>query len=286
MKNWPVTETSAPHSAYVVRAGAWSAGFAAVFFGLYAASVLAPFGQLIDAASLGLFSWIDPQTRAIVTAWRNLSPTLLAVAGLSALAAGLIRRRFVDTLYCVAGVAATLYLSTVLKSDLLGRPYFGDFGYTSNTYPSGHVAVSLMTAVAIVRLLPLRRSLRPIILALTVIVALVAVASVVVIAHRVSDVVGGTALAGFFVPFVVRARVPNAGSLLPSRGRQRYALLISLVASVLAALSSVPIVTPIGMIVFLMAGTAAGAWLVLRLASDDLSPAPGPLRPDKRKLEV
>jgi membrane-associated phospholipid phosphatase len=117
------------------------------------------------------------------------SAALLGVAVIVALA----RRRWRSAIAPVVLPVVALALSTVLK-DLLPRPDLGDHGYSENTFPSGHSAVTVACLIGFLWLLPRAR------VAVAIPLALLATAAagfqVISYAHRLSDVIGGALLAG------------------------------------------------------------------------------------------
>ncbi|MCW4458854.1 phosphatase PAP2 family protein [Microbacterium sp. MPKO10] len=114
-----------------------------------------------------------------------------------------------DALAGVGGIVCAYAASGLLKNLMLDRPYFGEFGYTFNTYPSGHVAVSMLAGIMVVRMLPGSHTRIVAAYGLTACVTLVGISSVTSLAHRPSDVLGGLALSGIIAPWAVRARLPS-----------------------------------------------------------------------------
>ncbi|GAA1919638.1 hypothetical protein GCM10009775_10310 [Microbacterium aoyamense] len=187
--------------------------FAAAFVALYTAAVLTPQGQFWDAQSLGTFGEFRTEDWLAVYEARDWLP--FALLGLGAIAGieGIIRRRWVAVVASSALVGLTALAGYTFKGGVLPRPYLGEFAYTYQTFPSGHVAMSLAAVVAMVWFAP--RWLHPIVLfVLGAVIVLVAVASLLSFAHRASDVVAGGLLAGA-IAFAISAIV----GLPPSRIR-------------------------------------------------------------------
>ena len=150
----------------------------------------------MDAASLGSFAFVGGGIMPDVFATRGwILMILLGVAATLAVVR-LAQRRIGLVVPALALIAASAVLSRLLKGGLLARPDFGDFSYAENTFPSGHVTVSIAAAIAICWLLPgmTRGSLVLVLFAAAICVALFSVWS---FAHRASDIVGGALLAGF-----------------------------------------------------------------------------------------
>jgi hypothetical protein len=233
-----------------IRAGA----FALAFLAVYAAAVLTPLGQQIDAASLGAFGWLPAAAR------RSAGPVRLGLAGLAiglALATVVVllaRRRYGAAARAVAVGAGTMAVAELLKQLVLPRPDFGAFGYARNTFPSGHVAFTAVVVGVVLRLAPVwfgRRWRRGAALAFVVVAAL---AEPVSYAHRASDSLGGLLIAGAGVA-LFRAVPPGApfeasaeGPLPPGRRRRgiRLARLLMFIAF-LVALALLVLADPAGM---------------------------------------
>ncbi|GAA4161191.1 hypothetical protein GCM10022286_18340 [Gryllotalpicola daejeonensis] len=208
-----------------VRAGA----FALAFLAVYAAAVLTPLGQQLDAASLGAFPWVPAWAHSAAGVLRVV---LLATAGgvsILLLADLLLNRRFALAGRAFMTGLLAVGLAELLKQILLARPFFGRFGYESNTFPSGHVAFTAAVAAAAwgaaprLRARPWRRR------ALVLLVVLAALAEPLSFAHRASDAVGGVLLAG----------VAAALCWPPSSGRtRRGAIALTSAAVVLVALAA------------------------------------------------
>ncbi|WP_407316578.1 phosphatase PAP2 family protein [Isoptericola halotolerans] len=122
-----------------------------------------------------------------------LPPVLVVVCAVLAVAAVVARRwrsLVAGTVIVAAATLGSRWLQTALD-----RPYLGEHGYTDNTFPSGHVAVTTALVVAVILLWPTSSRRAPLIVA-PVVVAVTCLASVVGHAHRPSDVVGAVLLAG------------------------------------------------------------------------------------------
>ncbi|MFC4243703.1 hypothetical protein ACFOYW_09985 [Gryllotalpicola reticulitermitis] len=114
--------------------------FAVGFVIVYAAAVLTPLGQQLDAATLGAFGWLSPVGRRAAGPLRDLLAVAAGVVAIATVAWLLIRRRSVDAMRITIAVAAVAGGGELLKQFALGRPWYGDFGYAQNTLPSVHAA--------------------------------------------------------------------------------------------------------------------------------------------------
>lgn len=198
------------------RPAAWGslvAGLACALAAVYLIAVRTGPGQ---AADVRAFSWVSPLhdlANGPAERWRAAAPVLLAavVAGCALHAWRARRRRRVVA--GLLGVAAALPAATVLRDELLARPWLGDHGYAHNTLPSGHVAVVTALAAAVLLLWPATGVPRGAVVTATGVVAATAAASVVTYAHRPSDVVAGLLL-GLLAPalacWAVRPPLPAA----------------------------------------------------------------------------
>ncbi|WEG09166.1 hypothetical protein PU630_00980 [Microbacterium horticulturae] len=244
----------------------WSLVFALALVALYALAVLTPFGQEIDARSLGRSFFGGPALTALLTFLRPGIPALLAVMAMAAVVVGLVQRRWVDTSVCVAVALVLILGSGPLRDAVFVRPLLGDFGYFVNSYPSRHVVVGLALAVLIVRLWPWERSVGAARVAMVAAVAVLAAASVITFAHRASDVIGAVLLVGVFAPVVARGRVPTA-----TQAMNRRPPLVWVVAAVTVA-ASVMVCAPsrgwvaLGFSVLVPVAVASLTVIVLRVA--------------------
>lgn len=264
------------------RASGWSVGFAAAFVVVFIAAVLNPAGQYADAFSFGVFDWIPPSASLFLASARIFTPYILCCAALFLGVVGARRGLMADAAIGVCAIVCSFAASGILKYSLLDRPYFGDFGYTVNTYPSGHVAVSSLAGIMILRMLPCTRI--RVIAACVVIasVATVGIASVTTMAHRPSDVLGGLALAGVIAPWAARMRVASLsrlGSVARGPGGAVAAIVLALTA--LAPLAG----ASIGTISTFSTATLAATWLVVWIATANPIKLPRRRR-GRRKLEA
>lgn len=189
-----MTRTPLRQSTGSARALGRSTTFLGILATLYAAVVLTAAGQAWDAASMSSFPGLRDLSGA--TGWpvRDGVTAAVLASALVALAEAAWRRRWRSVLAATALIGATALSSRLLK-DILPRPALGEYGYAYQTFPSGHAAVCLAAAVAIVWLAP--RWVRPWVIALLGAVTLfVALESLVSSAHRASDVIAGVLLAG------------------------------------------------------------------------------------------
>lgn len=163
-------------------------------------------GQRLDAATLGAFDALraDGFLRAYaVRDW--LAGALLVVAAVAGVEA-LVRRAWRAVAASVVLIGLVLVASFAFKAGwLLERADLGDFAYAYNTFPSGHAAAALAAVVAVVWLNP-RWLNGPVLVLLAVVCGVVAVASLLSFAHRLSDVLGGVLLTGA-IAFAITAVV-------------------------------------------------------------------------------
>ncbi|WP_166996723.1 phosphatase PAP2 family protein [Paramicrobacterium fandaimingii] len=259
------------------RAGGWSIASTVAFVMVFVAAVLTPVGQYTDAFSFGVFDWLPPLADLLLLRTRALTPYVLCAAAVVLGVVGARRGLLLEAAVGTCAIIGAFAASSILKYSLLERPYFGDFGYTVNTYPSGHVAVSTLAAIMIVRMLPGSR-VRAIVLCLVVAaVTAIGIASVTTMAHRPSDVLGGLALAGVIAPWAARMRVASLsrfGSVAHGPGGAVAAIAVALTA--LAPLAG----ADVGTIAVFSTATLATTWLVIWVAT--ASPAT-PLRPQRGK---
>lgn len=198
------------------RAIGWSVGYLISFGLLFLVAVMTPTGQAIDIRSFGSFDWMGPPALDILGGARSASLVTLAVLSVSVVAIALRRGQLMDAATASAGVGVVLVVTTYTRDDLFARPFFGDFGYLQNSFPSRHVAVSMSLCILVVALFPRRARCNRIIVSGLVAVAVVAsIASVSTMAHRGSDVVGGLLLAGAMVPWMTRGRSPVVIAVRP-----------------------------------------------------------------------
>jgi len=163
-------------------------------------------GQRFDASTLGAFDALrsDAFVRAYgVRDW--LTGALLVVAAVAGVEA-LVRRAWRAVAASVVLIGLSLVASFAFKAGgLLERAELGDFAYSYNTFPSGHVAAALAAVVAVAWLNP-RWLTRSMLVVLVIACEAIAVASLLSFAHRLSDVLGGVLLTGT-VAFTITAVV-------------------------------------------------------------------------------
>ncbi len=187
-----------------------------ILFGLfgvvYAAFVLAPEGQRLDAGSFRMLSSLSGPFGAAASVFRQAMPFVLAAVVLILGVIALLRGRWRDTVSSAALVAAALLVAEGLKF-LLPRPGVGDVvGIVGNSYPSGHVAVALALALVTVILSPSDGWHIWLAWGSGTVVIGVAVCSVLSEAHRPSDVIGSALLVGCVVQAVFWRRVAMVDS--------------------------------------------------------------------------
>lgn len=163
---------------------------------VYVIFVRTAFGQRLDGSSFAavtdIRSAIGPWAGRIRVALLVLSGLLVAVL----LVLALVRRRFRDAIVAVAICVITIALSLTLKDLVLTRPALGQFGYSYNTFPSDHEAITTAALIASYLLLPGRVRQPLALLGLVVVGAASGLIQVVTYAHRPSDVLAGALLAG------------------------------------------------------------------------------------------
>ncbi|MBW4031758.1 MAG: phosphatase PAP2 family protein [Acidobacteria bacterium] len=184
-----------------IRTALIALGLAAIGIVIEIAFLRTAWGQRLDASTFGA---VVP-LREMLGVWADRSrlvlPALAAALASIALIFALVRGRWRSTIAPVVLVVLTLVICTVLKDFVVVRPYFGDFGYPQNTFPSGHTAVTVAALVALYWLLP-----RPHLLATVPLILLgsaTALFQVASYAHRLSDVIGGALLVGLLAVFFV-----------------------------------------------------------------------------------
>lgn len=171
-----------------------SAVYAVGFVGIYYAAVLTEFGQLIDAGSLSLFGWVRSEAWLAFYDGRDVVMWCVVAAAVVAALTDVLEHRWKPPIYSGLLVGIVAAVSLAMK-EFAPRPDLGDFAYAHNTFPSGHTAITLAAAVAIIWCYP--RWMSPVlVLVLGAVVAFVAFGSVFSMAHRASDSIGGALLAG------------------------------------------------------------------------------------------
>lgn len=248
----------------LIRASAWSFSFTMLCVVLYLFAVRTPTGQYTDSFGLGSFDWLPRTAAALLAVLRHVIPCTLVVAALTCSALAVRRRMLADAVVGVSALIVGYTICTILKRIILDRPLYGDFGYTHNTYPSGHVCVSALAAIMIVRMIT-RAAVRRAIAAIVIVcVFVVGIASVTTIAHRPSDVWGGLAVAGAIAPWGVRLQLPPL-RVLTSRSNGPVAAIAAL-ALCIAALAPLAGAT-VGTAVYFTVATFALTWLLIHVAS-------------------
>ncbi|TQO23466.1 PAP2 superfamily protein [Paramicrobacterium agarici] len=260
------------------RAAGWSIAFALAFTLVFVAAVLTPAGQYTDAFSLGVFDWLTPSADLAFARARSLTPYALGVAAAVLGIVGARRGLAADAAVGASAIVGAYAASSILKYLVLERPYFGDFGYSVNTYPSGHVAVSALAGIMIVRMLRGRTIRLVAACCVVAAVTIIGIASVTTIAHRPSDVLGGIALAGIIAPWAACMRVASLRQLRSLAHGPAGA--VAAVAFGLVALA--PLAGAVaGTIASFATATLAGTWLVVWVAT--ANPVTPRLRPQGRQ---
>lgn len=220
-----------------LRPLSWSAAYCLLLAVLYAVAVCTPVGQVIDGMSMGVFGWMPAGTQRAASWFRDELPLVLVLLVVIGAVAALFGRRPWRALFCLLVPYLVVWVNTGLRDHLLTRPDFGQAGYAHNTFPSGHVAGSLVVCVSLMVLasLWLRHPFgrRAVAMAAYVVATGIAVSSVAVYAHRISDILGGAMLAGAVSVWLLpRERLP------PLRGAVRslrtWGTAVALVAVIIA----------------------------------------------------
>jgi hypothetical protein len=191
-----------------VTRSASAGGFALAFLALYAATVLTPFGQQLDAASLGAFDWLSPLGHRFAGPVRDVTAVAAGIVALVTVGGLLLAWRVADAARVCAAVGAVVVAGELLKL-LLPRPGYGGFGYAANTLPSEHagfVAVALAAALRVAPEAP--QWVRRTCFAVIVVAGLVGPLSY---AHRSSDALAGVILAGLALVLAWPGRRPRVG---------------------------------------------------------------------------
>lgn len=180
-----------------VAALSLAALLAAAFVILYRWAIRSEGGQRADISLL-----VDLQVlnTALGPAATVLRPGLVVAGALACAALGVLA--VLRGRWRTVGAAVTVVVLSVggtwgLKNVVLDRPFLGDFGYTVNTFPSGHVSAALALVVAAALLTPAWRSSttrRIFLLALAAAALAACFASLLEHVHRPSDVVGSVLL--------------------------------------------------------------------------------------------
>lgn len=256
----------------VRRVLAWCGGFAGGFAAMYLFAVLSPQGQALDAPTLGSFAWSGPIGEIVGEARTPLTVALCAGAA-AAIVYAVIGGRYRAAAAATAALSATYVLNTLLRDVVLRRPDYGEeFGYSTNTFPSGHTALAVAGAAVILALLPMGRVSPRVVGMIGFAAILVAVGSVASYAHRGSDVLGGALLAGTLV-----CGIPSASTLAPLRltDRRWVSLAAVIVGAVVlrfaGAAADAPVVVSLGVCTAVIAGSVAVTAAVLATVVPDRS---------------
>ena len=178
-----------------VRSAVRLVAFAVALLLTYVGLIVSPAGQDLDSSSFGTVGVPSPVFN-LANLYRETAPiALIAVCAWFGIRA-LIKRRIAMTAAAAAIVVMSVLICEVLKL-VLPRPDLGAFGYRANTFPSGHVALALSSVLALTVLAPPVRGRRPLIVVAAFLAVGVSWASVVSLAHRPSDVIGGALVVGF-----------------------------------------------------------------------------------------
>lgn len=150
-------------------------------------------GQWLDIRLFSRAQVYNDRLLGVATVARAYLPAVLGGVYLVALAVWLWRRRSVRQVLASVGVVVVSAVSARwLRSNILERPYLGEHGYLQNTFPSGHVAVTVSLVVGIVWLWNGPRLVVALLAGLLALTS--AAASVLGHAHRPSDVIGSLML--------------------------------------------------------------------------------------------
>jgi hypothetical protein len=198
----------------ILRSVLVSLVFLAVGIAVYVFFIATATGQLLDASSFGAVMWL----RVGGGGWASALRTLLLVASgalfVVLLVVALLQRRAREAGVALVICVIALLLSGALKQFVVSRPHLGNFGYSYNTFPSGHETITVASLVGAYLLLP-DRSRRPVILLLFLVLGTASGAfQVIAYAHRPSDVIGAALLVG-----AVAAWIPGRSEGIGARWR-------------------------------------------------------------------
>jgi hypothetical protein len=247
----------------MLRAAAWSLAFAAALVALYGLAVATPWGQAVDARSLGVPYLLTP----VFSALRVGMPIVAAVGAAAALVAGLVRRRWADVIVSALAAGAVIAASGWLRDDVFARPDLGLHGYLANTFPSRHVVITCALAAVVVRLWPWPERRRGVVVGAAAVTTAAAYASMATYAHRASDTLGGVLLVGVVAAVFARGRVPG---IRAAALRHPPAAWVTCASCVLGAgLGCVPVtvVSAIGFTLLVLTGTASLTTVVMRVVA-------------------
>ena len=169
----------------------------AALAGLYLWAVRSESGQRTDISLLVDLQVLNPTLGPVATILR---PGLIVAGALACGALGVVAaigHRWRSLSAAVTVVVLSVSCTWALKNIVLDRPFLGEFGYTVNTFPSGHVSAALALVVAAALLAPAWESSaarRTFTLILTAVALAACFASVLEHVHRPSDVVGSVLL--------------------------------------------------------------------------------------------
>jgi hypothetical protein len=211
----------------VVRSVLVSLVFLALGIAVYVFFVATAQGQLLDASSFGAVSWLRLGGGGWASALRTV---LLVVSGalfVVLLVIALVQRRVREAGVALVICVIALLLSGGLKQFVVARPDLGNFGYSYNTFPSGHETITVASLVGAYLLLP-EKSRRPaIVLPFLVLGTASGAFQVIAYAHRPSDVIGAALLVG-----AVAAWIPGRAEGIGARWRWTLWVVVGIAAIV------------------------------------------------------
>lgn len=180
---------------------------------LYVLFVLTPGGQLADIAVFGPLHWLSESGLVVAGAVRDVLMFTAAVVAVVLAVVALLQGRWRDVMTATAFAVVATGVALVLKA-ALPRPYFADFGYVENTFPSGRTAAVVAALVAAMWLLQDGRRRHWAVAVFSLVGAAHAFLSVMTFAHRPSDVLGATLLVGGIAALIgfVPSRTTRDGS--------------------------------------------------------------------------
>jgi membrane-associated phospholipid phosphatase len=231
-------------------------------------------GQELDATSLGIASVLQAPHALLVSVSGLRTGLTLALLTVSALALvqALGLREWSRSIRAGLLVVLSAVGSELIKANL-PRPDLGDYAYAYNSYPGVHVTISLAAVVATVWLAPRWLSNR-VVVVLGAAAMLVGLASWVSLAHRASDVAGGTLLAAALAYGIGTVDLSADGERF-ARWRAWYVSgLVALAVAVVA--SAAALVVPAALVVEVLAGgvVASSFGIIATLLSQQRARAP------------
>jgi hypothetical protein len=186
--------------------------------------ILTEAGQRLDASSFGAVVGLRASIGELSGWLRGALTAICGVILLVMLIGALMRQRLRDATAAAAVTALSLIVSALLKA-VLERPFLGEFGYATNTFPSSRAAVSVAALIGSYWLLP-DRFRRPVLMVpLLLLGSVTGLFQVVSYAHRTADVLGGVLLAG-----LVAALFTGAGGALQPGWRWGLWILVAVAA--------------------------------------------------------